>query len=62
MNDREPALGEGVLSMLVAASTNETIHRFSDVSYETSDQHKGTISTRGIRSYRITHYLTLPMA
>ena len=51
-----------VLSTTVSASTNQTIQMFSDVSYETGDQHKGTISMGEIRSFRITHYLTLPIA
>ena len=29
----------------VQASINDTIHTFSDVSYETGDQHKGTTSS-----------------
>ena len=49
-NDREPALGVGVLSMLVYARTNETIQMFSDVSYETGDQQKGTISMNVVQN------------
>ena len=33
----------GKLSILVCASTNENIHMFGDVSYETGDQHNSTI-------------------
>ena len=59
-NEREPTLGVGVLSMPVSATTNETIQTFSNVYYETGNQHKDTISMREIRSFRITHYLQLP--
>ena len=41
MNDREPALNVGVLSMPVFATTNETIQKFSDVPCETGDKHMG---------------------
>ncbi len=38
-----------VLSMPVCASVNETMHRFSGVSYETSDQHKDVSAARQAR-------------
>ena len=64
-----------VLSMPVCASINETMHKFSGVSYETSDQHKDVSAARQardvsdtvdlireIRSFTMTRCLTLPMA
>ena len=38
-----------VLSMPVCASINETMQKFSGVSYETSDQHKDVSAARQAR-------------
>ena len=43
-----------VLSMPVCASVNETMHRFSGVSYETSDQHKDVSAARRARDVNNT--------